>query len=380
MENFLIRENTTKLSDVHFDLSGEAGFTLETGLIDAIKECSDNEIKLYEAMTKVDSIMEEYRQLDMGEATITAVYEASFEQVKTVIVKAIKWLVSKITALWEMLVKFLGKVIDNTMELFSAPFEFISGNANDPQIIWFKDGINGQFKKSMDECGAIVRQKIVGGLGSILGNINDKLDSYASNPNEFLDEIGLTEVNNMIDTILKDTLVKCRASENVDFRSNVRAIAAGETLNGIIKSLKTIGMTFSVGSDNYQDAISQGLMRIRSDVMQQPYTTEELNKVNKVISAFCDCMLKTTEKVKTTLQNVGKLYMENGQKCARVFRNINKVMDDKARERREAEIAARHESADLIDESTVEELCELKFTNALRESHIDDHGKVVIIF
>ena len=114
MEAVLFGNNRTKLSDIDFiDTPAAKGVNASTGLLEALIESAEQDFKLFEAMLKVDATEIKLKSTGVvSESAIAALHEGALEKIKQAIITGIEWLVSKLSAAKNAIVKAIKHRLD----------------------------------------------------------------------------------------------------------------------------------------------------------------------------------------------------------------------------------------------------------------------------
>ncbi len=121
MNAALAHDNRTKLADIQFTETAAAKHVnAATGLAEAMVESIQQDLKLFEAMMAVDALELKYKASgSVNESTIIALREGALDKIKTAIVTALRWLVGKLKAAKDAIVKFVKNKLDEDYRMLA---------------------------------------------------------------------------------------------------------------------------------------------------------------------------------------------------------------------------------------------------------------------
>ena len=115
----LYRSNQTKLSDFGFDFKPEMEpVNAATGMMEAMIESAQFDMKLMEAMLTVDAYETKLRANgSVNESAILALHEGAKEKVKNALFTAWEWLIDKLKQLKDAFFSAMSNILDNDYRL-----------------------------------------------------------------------------------------------------------------------------------------------------------------------------------------------------------------------------------------------------------------------
>jgi len=326
VDNIFIRQNTTQLSNVNYNLCECSGFTLEK-LDDVLLEFNNKYKRLSNIVNECNNKIREFNEAGIEQDKITLLQEGIAINLKQRFRELFIWFIKQLQA--------FAKLFNNT---FSKLSDVIVGKlrnfaSNDPiriDIEWYRD----------DDLNILLDTNTV---NIILNSITN--ENHFSNISIKFSNEEFQRITTKLENISKFKKVKMYSSESEWFRST---IACASTCIKIRDAAKTI-------SDNILEFTS-----ITNTVLSE--FNDDEDRLLPIIQAYIEYCIRYLKVKELVLKELFKLAFNNSMKVLTV---LKKYVDAKDAEKHLTDIQQ------LSLESYSYEI-----DNMFKQSHINEYGEI----
>ena len=372
MANFLFRQNTTHLSNINFDLSKQAGFTLEQGVYDAIIEAEKQDIALMEALEIISDKAKLYVEADIAEEDQTELVVKTKSKLVEIIKNSISWFIEKINALFKLFKETISKFFskwsnktkkwDNNIQVVIDYGSKIS--ENNPEIRWFRNSSDVEKVFANINFAGMVQC-----IKNIINNDRSINDIYIRNKSILDRDLGLkSQVDELEDLI--DSITSMPMSLSPDFQDSNRARQTGEKLHSIYNSLMEHSEKYIRYRDMLEGSMVSSLVRMSIGLSSEMFMT-----IKKSITAIMSETIIQMQRLTNLYIKLISIYDANMIKVEKAY---NLAFDDLVNN--SPRYGNFRDSKNFFNDSyLIDELCAIEWEKQWKNNTIDQNGRIILV-